>query len=573
MKKDSKLQILTEEQLTYPTLNKWNKIFAHSLLFGIQAILFSMPNAIFKTIFTDLKIITVDQEDQIPKLVGIMAASFFIGKTFSDPLWGVVRDHYGDKASITMITISLLAATILFALSSTFFMLNISVGFVGLSCGICTPGYSFMNWIDPKSRPILSMIINLFNGAGGLTGPIVGSFLVSFYKGEKRVLKSWLTMSVFVAISTVYFFASFKDFNDKLLIADKEVLEEIKSEEKELDNLEKYNKEEKETREGSISSNDTDLRDLDEKIEENNDVIGALDESRNEISNIHRTTLNLSRADVMKANEAMNETKVGYAKDPSEKKGVLALFCEKQFLRDLINGQSVFWAIKVLDWLLIPIWASIAVKDSGLGFSNIMVGEITFYSFPGVFLILVVGYGNLNVKQEDWLIISFYVFFFFVAFTPFISIFSLSMRANLWILVFCECIKVSCYLIYTSAWSVLMNELIDSSILGRMYSFSFCFSHLALIFLLQAFPRLLTFVISSPGMKKIFGKLNVFCVFFIMALPSIWGIQIGYRIKRAVLNKDDEEKKTGDLITEDFRKEIQEVEEDEEDDDDFGENL
>lgn len=382
---DPKKQSLTHDslELKFPTLNKWNKIFAHSFLFGIQAILFSMPNAVFKTLFTDLGIITKSQEDEIPKLVGIMAASFFIGKTFSDPLWGIVRDRYGDKLSITLITICLLSATIFFGMSTNFTMLNISGGLVGLSCGICTPGYSFMNWIDVKSRPTLSMIINLFNGAGGLTGPIVGSYLVGFYEGKRRILKAWLTMSGFVAFSTVYFIYSFRDFNDKLLIADQEVLEEAKNNEmnilvNEESGKDKEREVEKETREGSISSNDTDLQDLDEKIEENDaGIIGAIDhdETGFENSNLHRTTLNLSRADIMKVNEAMNETKVGYQKDPSSKnkRGVVQIFCEEKFLRDLITGQSVFWAVKVLDWLLIPIWASIAMKDSGLGFSNLMV--------------------------------------------------------------------------------------------------------------------------------------------------------------------------------------------------------
>lgn len=559
MLKDSKQEILTNEEiLTYPTLNKWNKILAHSLIFGIQAILFSMPNAVFKTLFTDLGIISPDQEDEIPKLVGIMAASFFIGKTFSDPLWGVVRDRYGDKASITMITISLLSATIFFGLSTNFTMLNVSGGLVGLSCGICTPGYSFMNWIDEKSRPTLSMIINLLNGAGALTGPFVGSYLVSFYEGKRRILKAWLTMSVLVALSTVYFFYSFRDFNDKLLIADQGVLE-VAKQDKEMEVLKNGD--------DSVSSNDTDLKDLDEKIEEA-DIVGGLDNSKQNVSNIQRmSALNLSRADVLKVNEAMNETKVGYAKDIKEKKGVLKIFCEEQFLRDLIAGQSVFWAVKVLDWLLIPIWAGIATKESGLGFSNIMVGEITFYSFPGVLLILVLGYGNLKIQQTDWIIYTFYVFFVFVAFTPFIAIFKFSTRTNLWVLVCCECIKVSSYLIYTSAWSVLMNGLIDSSILGRMYSFSFCFSHLALIFLLQAFPRFLSFVIANQTMKNIFGRLNVFIVFFIMALPCLWGANTSKRIKLAVQKREELEKGVKDLsrVTE----EILEVEEE----DDFNENL
>ena len=152
-------------------------------------------------------------------------------------------------------------------------------------------------------------------------------------------------------------------------------------------------------------------------------------------------------------------------------------------MRDLINGQSIFWAIKVMDWLLIPIWASIKRKDLGLGFTNIQVGEITFYSFPGVLLIMLLGYGLMNVSQVNWSVYTFKVFGIAVAITPLIGMFKLSERTTLIWLVSLECVKVSCYLIYSSAWSVLMNGYINGTILGRMYSFSFAFSHFALILL------------------------------------------------------------------------------------------
>ena len=149
--------------------------------------------------------------------MGILACFFFIGKTFSDPLWGWVRDRYGDKKSILSVAVSLSISTILFGFSKSFFMLNFTGALIGLSSGICTPGYSFMNWIEEDKRATLSMLINLFNGAGALAGPIVGSYMVSKFK-EHKILYSWSIMAGFICLSTFYFLFSFRDFNDGLLI-------------------------------------------------------------------------------------------------------------------------------------------------------------------------------------------------------------------------------------------------------------------------------------------------------------------------------------------------------------------
>jgi MFS family permease len=208
---------LSKKTRFFTKLDRWNKIFAHSFLFGLQAVAFGMPNAIFKTIFFEIGIITPDQEKETPKYVGILACFFFVGKTFSDPLWGFVRDKYGDKKSILAVAISLTVSSILFGLSKNFFILNLTGVLVGLSSGICTPGYSFMNWIEEDQRTTLSMIINLFNGAGALAGPLVGSYLVTIFQTNK-ILYTWSLMAGFICLSTVYFLLSFRDFNDRLLI-------------------------------------------------------------------------------------------------------------------------------------------------------------------------------------------------------------------------------------------------------------------------------------------------------------------------------------------------------------------
>ena len=432
-------------------------------------------------------------------------------------------------------------------------MLNFSSVLVGLSCGICTPGYSFMNWIDEKTRPTLSMIINIFNGAGGLTGPIIGSYLVSLFKTNK-VFKAWGIVAFFVNFVTFYFLMSFKDFDDNLLIAKKEDVgsvlkgKELGSISVDVTQDEHNNDEEKVSEVLDVETQGGE--ELDDDIVGEEDIEGenteqaqpampvGIPDRLNTSVAVSRIGHNVTLAQAIKINEVMNETKLGF-KGVERPKGPLEIFKSSVMVRDLIFGQSIFWAIKVLDWLLIPIWAGIPKDKSGLGFTNIMVGEITFYSFPGVFFFMVIGYGTLKgIRQVEWLIISSKVFFVVVGLTPIVGLFNFSDSFTLWWLVSCECLKVSSYLIYSSAWSVLMNGLIDSSVLGRMYSFSFCFSHLALIFLLQLYPRFMSFVLENKAWQSIFGRFSVMFVFLLMTTPNYLGIKYAKRVKKIVEDKN-----------------------------------
>ena len=388
------------------------------------------------------------------------------------------------------------------------------------------------------------MIINLFNGAGALAGPIVGSYMVSKFSTNK-ILYSWSIMAGFIILSTFYFLYSFRDFNDGILIGKvgdentvldiKEIQERVREEQAQDAEIENQNENER----PSITL------DIGQETNTQDDIVGGDDsfvEANKKTFNrtnkqMNTSTINLTKLEALKVTQVMNISKVGYEQDLNIETSPFKIFMKEQLIRDLINGQSIFWAIKVMDWLLIPIWASIKKEDMGLGFSNIQVGEITFYSFPGVLLIMLLGYGMLNISQQDWTIYSYVVFGVAVLATPLIGMFNLSESLTLCWLVIFECVKVSCYLIYSSAWGVLMNGYINSSILGRMYSFSFVFSHFSLILLFQMFPRLLSFMMSNTLMRKM-GGVSVWLVFIVMALPSYYGVIITMRAKKLINERE-----------------------------------
>lgn len=190
-----------------------------------------------------------------------------------------------------------------------------------------------------------------------------------------------------------------------------------------------------------------------------------------------------------------------------------------------------------MDWVLIPIWAALKKDELGLGFTNIEVGKITFYSFPGVLIILVFGYGMLKVPQYDWCIYSISVFGICVILTPIVGLLNWGTNATLaWLIIF-ECIKVSCFSIYTSAWGVMMNNYINGTILGRMYSFSFFFSHASLIVLFIIFPSFLTLMITNSVTKSL-GRLNVWIVFIVMGLPAYIAVRLSMRSKVLILERE-----------------------------------
>jgi hypothetical protein len=190
-----------------------------------------------------------------------------------------------------------------------------------------------------------------------------------------------------------------------------------------------------------------------------------------------------------------------------------------------------------MDWVLIPIWAALKKEEFGLGFTKIEVGKITFYSFPGVLLILIFGYGMLKIPQQDWCIYTISIFGVCVILTPLVGLFNWSNDATLtWLIIF-ECIKVSCFSIYTSAWGVMMNSYINGTILGRMYSFSFFFSHSSLILLFIIFPNFLTLMITNSFTKSL-GRMNVWIVFLVMGLPSYIGVVLSKRSKVLILERE-----------------------------------
>lgn len=195
----------------------FSKVFTHASLFGIQSIIFTMPNAIYHTVFVLIGILKEDEQDKTSDIVGYLSGAFFLGKLISDPIWGVVRDKMGDKNSLTLITLFLFVTLILFGFSRNLLQMCITIAFIGLASGVYVPGTSFMNWIEPHKRDYLAMWVYIFAGAGALVGPFAGSLLIT-YMPKPKIIMSYGLVGVIMVLMTIWFLIAFWNFDDRHLI-------------------------------------------------------------------------------------------------------------------------------------------------------------------------------------------------------------------------------------------------------------------------------------------------------------------------------------------------------------------
>ena len=129
------------------------------------------------------------------------------------------------------------------------------------------------------------MIINLFNGAGALAGPIIGGYLVSLFS-QNKVLYSWIIVSVFITFSMLYFLLSFRDFDDGLLIGKVGTVLDMKELQKIIEAPESAEGEDEKRSSISLSTNefakkrrDSGLGPFPQANQTNeDDIVGAVDE-------------------------------------------------------------------------------------------------------------------------------------------------------------------------------------------------------------------------------------------------------------------------------------------------------
>lgn len=199
----------------------FSKVFTHSMLFGVQSVVFTMQNAIFHNLFVLMGIQREDEQETTSTIVGYIIGSFFLGKMFSDPVWGIVRDKIGDKYTLSIIAACTFVTMSMMGSSKSLIFACISTCLVGFSSGMYVPGTSFINWAEPTKRDYLAMWIYIASAAGALIGPFIGSALINFMPNPK-VFLTYFSVGVAMVLFTLWFLYEFWNYDDSSLIVDSE---------------------------------------------------------------------------------------------------------------------------------------------------------------------------------------------------------------------------------------------------------------------------------------------------------------------------------------------------------------
>lgn len=531
------------------------RIIIHSLLFGMQSVIFTMANAIYSDIFLEVGVIEEKTIDKTPKIVGFLTGAFFLGKLISDPIWGVVRDKMGDKKSLTLITFLLFLTMIIFGFCKNMIQLCIGICFIGLASGVYVPGTAFINWIDPPNRDYLAMWIYIFAGAGALIGPFIGSLFFGFMPPPK-LLTTWGTVGILMLVLTGLFLFAFKDFDDSMLI---EMSNYSKMEEEEMRsididdipiegetlvaqeiNLMKNSK----SMHVEGSEDDYGSRHLEKMEKSHHNFRRSLKPESQRIESGSNSNNNNKRRRVTfniealkekeKEQEELRDTNLKMIKSRKNISHMTAteVFLSDSVRRNLILIGAILWGVKVIDWMLLAIWLKTSKEKGGMGFSSMETGSVSLLSFPCVSLCVLACY-KITSKglQTKWLIGTAITMLIMSLIIPISNLFYFHHETLLLSVIFFNSIKEGSYLIWISTWSQLMSKMVPSMLLGRIYSWSYFLGHVLLLITSQIYPRGLTFFIEDNWIGDNFGRFRYIVFFFLLGFPLIISVVLTYRIK------------------------------------------
>lgn len=539
------------------------RIIVHSLLFGMQSIVFTMPNAIYTEIFLEVGIIKEAETNQTSRIVGYLTGSFFLGKLISDPIWGVVRDQLGDKKSLTLITFLLFLTLLAFGLCKSLVQLCIAISFIGLASGVYVPGTAFINWIEPSNRDFLAMWIYIFAGAGALIGPFAGSTLFATMPSPK-LFTTWGIIGLLMLVLTGLFLWAFKDFDDKALI---EASNYSKMEEEEMRSLDLDDiqiRDEDEDRDLAIKSgmlkNSKSMQ-----VDEDENYLSSGDEDKrmDPVFNYRRSLKHPRGSKPTSTYQETNNPKVRFdiealmekekeqeqlrstnLKLIQSRRRVSKMTATEMMKKDSVRRNLIFigaisWGVKVIDWMLLAIWLETNKEKGGMGFTSMETGTVSLLSFPCVSLCILACYRVISKGlQTNWLIGTVLTTYSMCLLIPLINLCYFEHETLILMIIFINSVKEGSYLIWVSTWSQLMSKMFPSMLLGRVYSWSYFLGHVILLISSQVYPRGLTYFMDSPKIESSLGKFKYFFFFLLLGLPLAGSAILTSRIKTVSYQKE-----------------------------------
>ena len=492
----------TSERIrTAPTIKAemlpFGRVFAHGFLFFVQGVVVTSSSAIYHDIFVEANVLKPGQEELTPIYVGYFSGAYFFGKILSDFLWGVIRDSQGDKVTINITSIFLMAALVSVGFSWNLWSMLTSLFFVGLASGIFVPGMAFCNWIGVEKRETLVMWVYIFAGAGSLSGPFLGSLFFTIFSTNK-LLKTFSCIAVMMLLSLLSFNYTFSDYDDRALI-----------------DTSKY----------------TELLE-----EENNKIRESLDNF--DIDGLKRKSI-AGQIDSERLENIVDNVKYIESRKKLQNQTPLQILVGSLSRILLVLACSITWGVKLLEFMLFPIWIELSRKQGGLGFSNVATGAISLLNFPLMAILLLYVYKWVQKqKASNVMYNTALVMFVVCSLSPLVFFIDISSE-NLMLLIVPICsIKELANILWITSWSNLFTRLFPSRTLGRVFSWSFLVGHLILAILTQIYPRLLTEFIKNEAIKNKLGDFKI-TVFFTILIAPMLIVMILIRIAQKRLAKTE----------------------------------
>jgi len=138
-----------------------------------------------------------------------MASAFFFGRFASATFWGIFIDKYGRKTGLLLILGSVSFLTILFGLSTNFWMALIIRFITGIVNGLSIVGKTLSTEVCPDDMKAWSISVTNTIWALGMTvGPFIGSFFFRWIEGWPYLASAIavaLLGTILAILSNIYF--------------------------------------------------------------------------------------------------------------------------------------------------------------------------------------------------------------------------------------------------------------------------------------------------------------------------------------------------------------------------------
>ncbi|XP_026461012.1 protein ZINC INDUCED FACILITATOR-LIKE 1-like [Papaver somniferum] len=145
----------------------------------IVALCAGLPiSSLYPYLYFQVRDFNVTRDENIGYYAGFVGSAYMLGRGLTGVLWGVLADRYGRKPVIIFCCITMIIFTILFGLSTNFWMAVSTRFLLGAFSGVLGPVQAYATEVSRKEHQTLALSFTSSAWAiGMIIGPAIGGFL------------------------------------------------------------------------------------------------------------------------------------------------------------------------------------------------------------------------------------------------------------------------------------------------------------------------------------------------------------------------------------------------------------